>query len=136
MRPSNLDFLYTRTGFFADPAYDPTTSDFTITLGNANGMIYQGTLLPGDIQKNGRTFKFKDPTANRGNGIRSGIKYFSMSQRPDGLWRFQLKAFANLATATDPTMTVHVTTGGNEYELTADWTQRGTGWTVELKRLP
>jgi hypothetical protein len=93
------------------PGYDPTASDFTITLANADGLIYQGTLLPGDIRKDGRRHVFKDPAANRGNGIRSGIKFFSMSRRQDGLWRVQRKAFSDLAAATEPSMTIHLTTG-------------------------
>jgi hypothetical protein len=130
------DKLYMRAGFLPEDPYDPTESDFIVTISNANGLIYQGTIFPGDLRVVGRTYRFVDRTTPNGPGIRDGIKRLQLSQRPDGLWRFELKAFADLSAADLAEMTVHMTTDGNEYEVTAVWDERGNGWSVELKRLP
>lgn len=125
-----------RAGFVTDDAYDPTESDFTLTISNANGIIYQATIFPGDLRPVGRTFRFVDRSVPKGPGIRDGVKRLQLSQRPDGLWRFEMKAFGDLSAADMAEMTVHMTTDGNEYEVTAVWDERGNGWSCELKRIP
>jgi hypothetical protein len=48
------------------------------------GLIYEGQLLPGDLERKGRKNLFKDRLARISPGIRDGIGLTQMSRRPEG----------------------------------------------------
>jgi cysteine-rich repeat protein len=132
----NLDKFFIRVGFLPTEPFDPSAISFGVTLQNANGVIFTGMLFPGDLKKAGHSWKFRDPLAARGAGIRDGIRFVSMSRRSDGLWRFQLKAFADLSAATDPVMTVIVMADSEVFTKTATWTELANGWKVNFNLVP
>jgi cysteine-rich repeat protein len=135
-RPDARDKLYTRFGIAADPAFDPTLRPFKVSLYNSTGLLYSGELLAGDIEKNGRRYQFFDPDAALTGGSRDGIRFLQMSRRPDGLWRFQMKAFADLSTATEPVMTIVIQVGDEVFSVTAPWSQIRNGWKVNFRQVP
>lgn len=131
---NGLDF-YGVQGEIPLPAnFNPTAGGLTISLSNQNGVIYSGTLLPGDLVNKGRKWQFKDKAAKTGGGFRDGIFKVQMKLGKSGLWRIKAKAFADLSAATLPEMTINISIGGNVFARTAIWNQRAKGWIV--KRLP
>jgi cysteine-rich repeat protein len=138
LRRGPLDKFSIRTGFMPiDPFFKPSAVDFSITLLNANGVVYTAALRPGDFVRKGRAYYlFKDPEARSGNGSREGLQFVSISRRRDLLWRFDLKAVADISTATEAEMTVIVRVGGEFFTKTAIWDARGNGWVVNFRQLP
>jgi cysteine-rich repeat protein len=138
LRRGPLDKFSIRTGFMpADPFFKPSAVDFSITLLNANGVIYTAALRPGDFVRKGRAYYlFKDADARSGKGSREGLQFVSISRRRDLLWRFDLKAVADISAATEAEMTVIVRVGGEFFTKTAIWDARGNGWVVNFRQLP
>ena len=128
--------LYVLAGFFPEEPYDPALCDFRISLSNVNGPIYDGSLLPGDLQRRGRKNRFKDPSARTDPGLRDGIGLAQLAQRPEGYWKFQFRAFDQLDAATETEMTLRLETCGNAYELTTDWKQIRSGFKLNMRTIP
>lgn len=134
--PARLDMLYLKAGFFPSEPYDPVLCDFRISLSNSNGLIYEGGLLPGDLERKGRKNPFKDRLARTSPGIRDGIGLTQISRRPEGFWRFQFKGFAQLDAATEDELTLRMETCGDRYELTTQWQKIQNGYKLNLRDLP
>ncbi|MDG2303949.1 MAG: hypothetical protein P8R42_04705 [Candidatus Binatia bacterium] len=128
--------LHLKAGFFPVEPYDPVLCDFRISLSNVNGLIYEGELLPGDLERKGRKNLFKDRLARTSPKIRDGIGLTQMSRRLEGFWRFQFKAFAQLDAVTEDEMTLRMETCGDRYELTTQWQKIRNGYKLNLRNLP
>ena len=133
--PAKLDYLYLKAGFNppGGAAYDPESCEFEIQISNAAGVIYSGGLAAGELPRKGTRCFFKDRSARINPASNDGIGLIQMAPRPGGFWRFQFKAFANLDAATESNMTLRMTTCGAYYELTTDWKQRSSGFTLDLR---
>ena len=133
--PAKLDFFYLKAGFNppGGATYDPVSCEFEIQLSNSSGVIYSGGLAAGELPKKRTRWLYKDRTARINPGSNDGISLVQMAPRPAGYWRFQFKAFANLDAANEETMTLRMTTCGTSYELTTDWRQRSSGFTLDLR---
>jgi hypothetical protein len=127
-----LDTLFLRLGYtnLQNAPYDPTTDGLKITLSNANGVVWSGALLPGDIIKRGRAWRYRDRT-----GVRNGIRALTTSPRKrDGVWRLSLSVTGDFSAATLAEMTVTVEAAGMTVPKTSLWTQVPDGWQTFFRR--
>jgi hypothetical protein len=108
---------------------DPTNESFTLTLSNANGVIFMDTLAPGEIQQIDNRFQFRDPNAEQTGG------FGRVTLRPQGgnVWRVDLIGYGDLADATLSEMTVTIQAGNDTFTSTDSWQQREFGW---INRFP
>ena len=116
---------------------DPTAMGFGISLANANGILYRGDLLAGDLVSSGkRRFRYKDGDARLGKGKRSGLGRVSIRHRRDGgVWyySFTIRAYADFSRATLAGMTIQIYTGTRVGVLTADWKPTKKGWRLRQR---
>ncbi len=112
---------------------------FGISLYNELGPIYQGSLLPGDLQPRGRAtgkrHRFRDADARDSSGIRGGIEKVSTRRRRiGGVWylTFRVRVWADLSAATVPLMTTQFYNVGGSAFLTAEWRRTPVGWKLGL----
>jgi uncharacterized repeat protein (TIGR01451 family) len=128
-RPDRLTVV---TGFPASVTLNPTTESFAIEITNANGTVYQASLLPGDLTERGGQVLFRDPLAKKGLGVRGGLSKVSLRRtKPSGAMRIYVQAFADLTAASLPEMTLRVRVGLDETILTATWSAVRGGWTFD-----
>jgi hypothetical protein len=140
--PVRKDFLKIHGRFIPTTVADPLTEGITFMLSNANGEIYQGSLLPGDMEaKIGNTssrYRFKDKGARAlgGRPLRDGIFQFTMRRKlVNGYvnYAFKIKVFGNMQRATLRRMTTQVYLGDDVAYLTADWSGPPGRWTLRRK---
>jgi hypothetical protein len=115
------------------PVGDLTATEVQFLLENDNGLIWHGTLQPGDLQ-GGKVVKFQDPTAKIGTGIRDGIASAKVRQAHPNDYRLYLTAYTDLSAATTAHMTITFFLGPYEALNTSDWIQKPYGW--KLPPLP
>jgi uncharacterized repeat protein (TIGR01451 family) len=121
------DRLQIRVGWVpSDPNFDPPLHELGVVLVNSHGVIWEGHLLPGDFVKSGRRWLFKDKTGT----LRDGITQAVITFKPDGVWRLDLKAIADLSAADEPVMAVAVLSGNETFVVSASWKQLRNGWRV------
>ena len=111
---------------------DPRTELFGILITNANGIVYQGMLLPGDIKGSDRKLSFVDRGAKKGLGTRDGI-YKLMLRRVGGRYHFNLEAYGDLSAATQPVMTAQLLLGDEVFAFKSEWKQLKHGWKTDFK---
>ena len=102
LRRVQKDFFYLRLGMDLPDGFDPATSEFRVTVQSDGNPVFEGTLFAGDVIQRGHKWSFRDRTARRGAGTRDGISLMSMTTNREGIWRWQMKGFADLAAATSP----------------------------------
>ena len=130
LRPG-IDQLQVKSGFAPGTILDPANESFRIVLRNANGIVYQATLQPGDLVPRGKAFVFKDNGARRGLGTRGGLAKVQISPVTGGTGiRVNVQAFGDLSAATLAVMTVEIAVGTDAIAYTAPWQQRPYGWTL------
>ena len=96
---------------------------------NQGGIVYQASLLPGDLVKSTDGFNFKDRNAHLGLGIRSGLSLVRIGPVPGGTGtRVNVEAYANLSAATDSVMTVEIRVGAHRLGYTKTWQPKRYGW--------
>ncbi len=114
------------------------TAGFGIDLVNELGFIYRGSLLAGDLQpKPNLRFEFSDRDAQTGNGTRDGLcQVIARFRQYAGVWYYTVRilAFADLSTATEPTMTVIFNEVDGMSAITAEWAATRFGWRLPLNR--
>lgn len=107
--------------------FDPSLRGFEVTLSNADGVIFGGELLVGDLERKGRNFQFKDKGAKKGAGTRGSV--FRVQFRPfHGEWKVKIQGYDDLSAADEPTLTLSVVVGGVLFQSTNDWDERKNGW--------
>jgi hypothetical protein len=117
---------------------DPLTAGFGIELLNDFGFVYRASLLPGDLEPRGNLrYQFRDDGALDGNGTRAGLfQVITRFREYAGGWYYTVRvlAFADLSTATEPSMTVIFNEVDGMFALTADWVPTDYGWRLPLTR--
>jgi hypothetical protein len=127
----------------APGSFNPNVNGFTVEITNANGHVYSGSILPGDLIPGGvrnglpSRYKFKDKTARTlGEGsLRDGIFRVGMRFRNvdgDPSFTVKLKIYGDFSLATEPRMTTQWYGVDDVGYLTADWTQTSRGWKLTL----
>jgi hypothetical protein len=125
-KPDNLQLL---TAFPSTTVLDPTNEAFTLTLRNANGVIYTASLVPGDLLLKGKNHRFLDRMARKGLGIRGGLAKVELRPVPKKqAIRVTIQAYSDLDAATLAEMTAEVTLGDDTIAQTAVWLQKSYGW--------
>ena len=133
MRRSQRDFFYLRLGMDLPGGFDPATSEFKVRLLSDGNSVFEGTLNAGDVTKRGHKWNFRDRGARTDTPSHDGIAFMSMSPNREGIWRWQLKGFADLSAATDPTITVVVEIDGTvSFARTESWQDRSNGFVFDL----
>lgn len=136
-RRVHKDFFYLRLGMEQVGGFDPATSEFKVTLQSDGNRVFEGTLYAGDVSKRGHKWSFRDRTARKGVGTRDGISLMSMTTNRDGIWRWQMKGFADLAAASSPEIAVVVEIDGSvAFARTATWQDRSDGYVFDLTQAP
>jgi hypothetical protein len=116
-------------------ATDLSLEGFSVTIANADGVIYTGSLLPGDLvgtlRRSGFTvYSFRDPTAKEG-GIRDGlgaVKLLFRTVRGRLNLLVRVKAFGDFSAASDPRMSIQIDAGSVGGYNEGDWTPITRGW--------
>jgi hypothetical protein len=112
----------------------PVTEGLSLLITNANGIVYQATLGPGDLEPRGsgnKRFSFRDRGAREGNGIRDGLYKVGIRYKTrDGVAvvTFKIQAYADLSAATLAHMTTQISIGNDGTFVSADWRSTGSGW--------
>lgn len=133
-RKSGLDFLGIQGEIALPIGFDPTANSMTVSLSNANGTIYSGALLPGDLNNKGAKWLFRDKGGKLGSGNRDGIYSVKLKVAKSGLWRVKIKAYSDLSAATLAEMTMEISFGAAKFGFTGTFVERSKGWLI--KRLP
>ena len=111
---------------------DPFVEGLTFSIVNVKGDVYRATLEPGDLEKNGKRYGFKDDTAEiDGIGIRGGlsrVRVKVMMSEGDPYLVFYVTAFGDLSAATEARMEAQVWVGDDVGYLDAEWTPQKNGW--------
>ena len=128
IRWNKVDQLIVRTAFPIQ-AVVSDSDDLSLTLENANGVIYSASLQPGDLLRRGKSLVFTDRGAKKGAGVRGGIAKVKIQEVPKGLGiRVTIEAYGDLSAATDPTMTLKVRVGAHANQVTDFWQETAFGW--------
>ena len=105
----------------------PATEPFTITLRNANGVVFTATLPAGSLKPQGRRFQFRDPNARVTGG------FTRVTVRPKGSnWRITVIARGTMSGATLAPMTVELQLGDDTFATVNTWSKREYGWLLHL----
>jgi hypothetical protein len=117
-----------RSAFPAE-AVIPDDATFSISLSNANGVIYSASLQAGDFVRRGKNLMFLDRGAKKGTGFRGGLYKVKIAEVPKGAGiRVTVEAYGDLSAANDPTMTIKIRAGVNSNEVTDFWQESASGW--------
>jgi hypothetical protein len=128
-RGSKQDQLIIRSAFTVNTVLDPPNEAFEIVLSNANGVIYQASLQPGDLVRKGKKFQFIDRTARKTPGIRDGLFKVEVSPaQADVGTRVTIQAYGDFAAATLAEMTIKISLGDDAVQRTDAWLPRAYGW--------
>jgi hypothetical protein len=119
---------------------DPVNDTFTVKLSNDFGVIYQASLLPGDLEETAALhYRFKDDAAVTGAGTRDGLYHMLSRFRryPDG-WYYtvRIRAYGDFSFATQPKMKLVISHTHQSASVTALWQQTKNGWRLPLSRFP
>ncbi len=107
---------------------DPTSVEVGWMISNAQGYVYQASLLPGDLTDRGREFFFQDVAAPFGDGIRSGLYKVRLQINSRNTLYYWVKAYGDLSAATDANMTIQMHVGDQWFGLSHPWVETGRGW--------
>lgn len=122
------DQLIVRSAFGIGATVDPSDA-LTITLSNADGVVYTASLLPGDLRVRGRSLVFKDLAAKKGLGTRGGLALVKLQAVPKtGALRVTIEAYGDMSAATLAEMTLAITVGDDANAVTDVWEARAFGW--------
>jgi len=112
-----------------EPDYDPSTSTVKIELRNANGVVYEHTLLPGELPKQtSSTFRLR----NRNARTLGGMAYFQIIKRERRASSITFKTYGDLSKATESFMTLTVTIGQEQFRHEGNWRKLPNGWRMAL----
>lgn len=113
-------------------ALNPPAESFTLTLRNANGVVFSETLGAGNLQAQGpRKFQFRDANARLAGGFsRVTLK------RKGTSYRLTAIAHGNMAAATLAPMTVEIAIGDDTFATANTWGKREFGWLLHLPAGP
>lgn len=133
-RSGDDDFFAVAGELDVSQSFDPSSNPFRVELSNANGTIYSGMLLAGDLVRRGKKYDWRDRTAKTGPGLRDDLYKVQLKFMNYGVWKFKVMAFPDLSGATLPDMTIAITLDGNTYSYTGTFDAKKNGW--QLRRFP
>ncbi|MFP6665437.1 MAG: hypothetical protein VCC00_14695 [Deltaproteobacteria bacterium] len=122
------DLIRVGARVFPSTAMNPFDDGFTFLLSNADGSLFSETLAPGVMKEmpNGRRWSYRNPAAPAAGGIHT-VKIQQMSGPAAG-FIFYVRAYADLAAATETEMTTRLIVGDDSFFDSSDWNQRKNGW--------
>jgi hypothetical protein len=130
-----LDYFTMHASFVPQTEMSPVDEGFGFVLSNANGVIYQAQLHPGDlVQKGSSRFSYKDLAAKYGESTRDGIYQVRIKRRVKyGRldYAFWVRIYGDFSAATDPVMLTQVTIGNDGTMVLDEWTQTPQGWLLD-----
>ena len=137
---TGADFFKFHGRVAVNPAVlNPLVDGFSVQLSNSSGIIYSGTLLPGDmIAKSAGRYFWKDKSAKNGVGVRDGLfRVRGVVRKFDNsfFYTIKVKAYGDLSAAVEPTMTTQISGVNDVAVLTATWVQKKSGWVLRIKDL-
>ncbi|MDG2305044.1 MAG: hypothetical protein P8R42_10375 [Candidatus Binatia bacterium] len=135
-RRGGLDFLGLQGEVMLPNSFNPTANSMTVSLSNANGTIYSGALMPGDLISKGHKWFFRDKGGKLGYGSRDGIYTVKLKVAKSGLWRVKIKAYSDLSAATLAEMTMELSFGSTNFGFTGTFTKKSKGWQIKSLYLP
>ncbi|HEY2775737.1 MAG TPA: hypothetical protein VGK20_16975 [Candidatus Binatia bacterium] len=113
---------------------DPMADGFVLTLVNANGEIWRGQVLPGDLRSDpGRNRFWLNSTVASSSASSGGIAALHIRKRQDqGVtdYGIRARAYGDFSRATLAQMTTQVYVGSNVGYVTAMWTRHSDRWTL------
>lgn len=113
-------------------AINPAAESFSLTLRNASGVIFTGTLAAGSLQQQGpRKFQFRNANAR----LAGGFSRVTLRKR-GGSYRLTAIAHGNMAAATLAPMTVEIAIGDDTFATANTWSKREFGWLLHLPAGP
>jgi hypothetical protein len=124
------DLLTIHGRFLVNDAMDPPSDGFTLLLVNTHGIVYQGTLRPGDLVGRPGRYGFSDHSAKTGGGTRDGLYRVSVHiKMVKGALNYVFKAqvYGDLSHAS-ALMTTQVIAGNATASLSGEWTPSTSGW--------
>jgi hypothetical protein len=108
-------------------ALDPAAEAFSLTLRNANGVVFTETLGGGQLRKQGRRWQFRDPNARQAGGF----SRVTLRRKGTG-WRLTAIAHGDMSAATLAPMTVEIAIGDDTFATANTWSRREFGWLLHL----
>ncbi len=126
--PGQMDSIRVAARVLPVSAMNPFDEGFVFELENAGGVLFSGTLAPGDMDENslGRRWTFSDPAARTSGGLLRVL--IQEMTGPLAGYVIQVLAYGDLSAATDPTMTVRMAVGGDAFFDTSLWVGRRNGF--------
>jgi TQXA domain-containing protein len=112
-------------------AMDPSADGLRIIVTNANGVVFNSGLQPGDLKRVRNRFAFTDRTATTAQGRYSGIQKVRLTKQR-GRYRLTLRAFGTLDSATLPVMTVQIVVGDDAFFNKGEWRRTRRGWKLDF----
>lgn len=112
-------------------ALDPGAEAFSLTLRNANGVVFTETLGGGQLRKQGRRWQFRDPNARQ----MGGFSRVTLRKKGTG-WRLTAIAHGDMSAATLAPMTVEIAIGDDTFATANTWSRREFGWLLHLPAGP
>jgi len=128
--PGQPGVLRVHGRFLFDGTMNPPADGFTFVLAKAGGIIYQGTLRPGDLVGTGSRFIFLDRGAAQGAGTRDGIYRVTVILKTIAgsvNYVFKLQAYGDFSGAASE-MTSQVIAGQNTASVAGIWSPTRHGW--------
>jgi len=113
-------------------ALSPTTEQLTVTLRNANGVVFSQALAAGQLRAQGpRKFQYRNPNARQGGGF-SRVTL----RRKGSSYRLTVIGHGNMSSATLASMTVEIAIGDDTFATINPWSRREFGWLLHLPAGP
>jgi TQXA domain-containing protein len=107
---------------------DPIAEGLGIIVTNTNGVVFRGSLMPGDLKRVQKDhFTLGDRAAVAADGRRGGIQRIVLS-KAGARYRLTLRAFGNLDAATVPVMMVQIVIGDDAFFSKGEWRRTRRGW--------
>ncbi|HEY8516151.1 MAG TPA: hypothetical protein VIS07_11615 [Candidatus Binatia bacterium] len=128
-----VDVLQFHADITPQSPINPPAEHFTLTLSNANGVIFSETLGANQFKKSGNRFQFRDPHARKS----FGFSRVTIRKRPGAnTYRIDLIAHGDMAAATLPLMAVEIAIGDDTFFTQNVWQQKAFGWQLHLPAVP
>ena len=111
-------------------SFDIARQEVAWVLSNSQGIIYGGSLIPGDlVPKGANAYYFTDLGALKGTGKRFGI--FKAKVWGTGPVYYKIKAYGDLSSATESQMTLQFYIGDQTFIVDTAWRKTSHGWVAK-----
>jgi hypothetical protein len=129
-RPGKPDLFKSHGNVVPTASFDIASQEVAWVLSNSHGIIYGGSLIPGDlILKGPHAYYFTDLGALKGTGKRFGI--FKAKVWGTGSVYYKIKAYGDLSSATEPQMPLQFYIGDQTFIVDTTWRKTSHGWVAK-----